>query len=129
EYPAQGVTAVRVKSDNLVETVDELRPEILAEVVPEIARDRAVTGAEAEVVFAAFDCADIAGHNEDGVAAVDAAAVGIRQTALVENLQEQVEDFRRGLLDFVEQHDGIGTAAQRFGELAAAIAVLVSRRR
>lgn len=62
---------------------------------------------------------DIRGHDEDCVAEIDRASRSVGQAPLVEELQQRVEDLRVRLLDLVEQHDGVGLAAYRFGELPA----------
>ena len=57
------------------------------------------------------------------------AALRIGQAAVFEHLQQQVEDVGVRLLDFVEQHDGVGPPSYRFGELAALFVADVSGRR
>ena len=44
-------------------------------------------------------------------------------------MQEDVEDIRMGLFDFIEEDDAVGTAANGFGELTAFVIADVSRRR
>ena len=53
----------------------------------------------------------------------------VGQAAVVENLQEDVEDVGVRLFDFVEEDHGVRAAAHRFGELAAFLEADVSRRR
>jgi hypothetical protein len=43
-------------------------------------------------------------------------ALGIGQAAVVENLEEDVEDFRMRLLYLVEEDDRVRSVAHRFGE-------------
>ena len=63
------------------------------------------------------------------MARVNGMPLGVGQAAFVENLQEQVENLRRGFFHFVQQHHAIGATAQRFGELAALFHALITRRR
>ena len=49
--------------------------------------------------------------------------------AVIEHLQQRVEDVRMSLFDLVEQHHGERLAAHLFGELAAFLVADVSRRR
>ena len=63
--------------------------------------------------------AEVGGEEKDDVFAVDQPAFAVRQFAFVEGLVEQVEDFRVGFFDFVEQHHGIRLLADGFGEDAA----------
>ena len=73
--------------------------------------------------------AEVRRHDDHGVAEVDGAALAIREAAVVEHLQQNVEHIRMRLLDFVEQDHGIRTAAHGFGELTAFVISHVSRRR
>src|ERR1039458_7007562 len=71
----------------------------------------------------------VAGEDDDGVLEIDFAALAIFHDALVEDLVEQLEDVGVSLFDFVEEHYGIRTAADGFGENAAlAIADVAGRR-
>ena len=63
--------------------------------------------------------AKVGGHDDDGVAEIDCAAVVVGEAAVVEDLQQHVEDFGVGFFNFVEQHNRIGPAAHGLGELAA----------
>src|ERR1022692_1041447 len=73
--------------------------------------------------------AGVAGEDDDGVLEIDFAALAIFHDALVEDLVEQLEDVGVSLFDFVEEHHGIRTAADGFGENAAlAIADVAGRR-
>ena len=71
---------------------------------------------------------DVRGHDDDRVAEVHLAARAVGEVSLVEDLQQGVEDFGVGFLDFVEQDDRIGMAAYRFGELSAFAVADISRR-
>src|SRR5258706_8643871 len=62
---------------------------------------------------------DITGHDNDGVFEIDRATLTICQAAIVENLQQHVEDLRRGLLDLIEEYNAIGPAADGFGKLTS----------
>ena len=57
------------------------------------------------------------------------AALGVGQPAVLEHLQQRVEDVRVRLLDLVEQHDGERLAAHLLGELAALLVADVAGRR
>ena len=63
--------------------------------------------------------ADIACHDDDGVAEVHFSSGGIGHVPVFEHLEQHVEDIGVGLLDLVEQHDRIGSAPHLLGELAA----------
>src|SRR4030095_3351250 len=57
-----------------------------------------------------------------GVAEIDRAALPVGQSPIVENLQENVEDFHVRLLDLVEEHDGVRASPHGFRQLAAFLA-------
>ena len=71
----------------------------------------------------------IAGEDDDGVFEIDITALGIFHPSLVENLEEDLVHVMMRLLDFVEQHDAVGAAADRFGEDAAFAVTDVAGRR
>jgi DNA invertase Pin-like site-specific DNA recombinase len=66
----------------------------------------------------------------DGVPEVDRCgrSESVRR-ALLQDLEEHVEDVGVGLLDLVEQHDASRAAAHRLGELAALLVAHVARGR
>ena len=72
--------------------------------------------------------ADVGGHDDDGVLKVHRPAVAVGEAAVVQDLEQRVEDLRVGLFDLVKQHHGVGPAAHRFGELAAFLVAHVPRR-
>ncbi len=63
--------------------------------------------------------AEVAGHNNHRVAEVHRAALTVGQTAIIQQLQQGIEDLRVGFFDLVKQHHAVGAAADRFGQLAA----------
>ena len=73
--------------------------------------------------------ADVRGHDQDGVAEVDRPPLAVGQPAVVEDLEQHVEDVRVRLLDLVEEHDAVGAAAHGLGELAALLVADVAGRR
>src|SRR5207248_11197398 len=62
---------------------------------------------------------DITGHDNDRVFEIDRATLTIGQASIVEDLQQHVEDLRRGLFDLVEEYNAIGSAADGFGKLTS----------
>ena len=73
--------------------------------------------------------ADVARHDDDGVREVGGATAAVGEAAVVEHLEEQVEDVGVRLLDLVEEEHAVGPAPHRLGEEAALLAVDVARRR
>src|SRR6478672_7573696 len=64
---------------------------------------------------------DIRGHDDYRVTEVDALAAAISDPALIERLEEEIEQRRAGFLDLVEQHDTVRVVLQAVREHAAAI--------
>ena len=73
--------------------------------------------------------AEIRGHDHDGVLEVDRAALRIGEAAVVEDLEEDVEDVGVRLLDLVEEEHGIRVPADLLGELASLLVAHVAGRR
>ena len=73
--------------------------------------------------------ADVRGHDDDGVLEVDPVAEAVGQVAVLEHLQQDVEQIRMRLLDLVEQDDRVRVALHLLGELPALLVADVSGRR
>src|SRR5260370_15977856 len=73
--------------------------------------------------------AQVGGHDDDRVREVDHFALRIAEPAVLENLQQHVEDLGMRLLDFVEEDHGVGPAAYSLGQLAAFVIANIPRRR
>ena len=133
--------AERAEHDQRVDPVQEFRPELGLELVEDLLLhpvvllllQLALAGAdrlEAERgVLEQRLGADVAGHDDDRVAEVDAAALGIAEVAVLQDLQQDVEDLRVSLLDLIEEHHGVALAAHGLRQLAAFLEAHVSRRR
>ncbi len=73
--------------------------------------------------------ADVGRQDDQRVLEIDRAALAVGQAAVVQHLQQHVEDVRVRLLDLVEQDDLVRPAANRLGERAAFLVADVARRR
>src|SRR5579864_6760076 len=107
----QVVFAERVEDDDFVDAVQELGIEGTLDLVPDQLFDLVgdvvfLGGCEAQA-FALLQVprADVRGHDDDRVLEVDRVAQTVGQLAVFKNLQQNVEDIRMRLLDFVEQDD------------------------
>ena len=69
--------------------------------------------------------ADVRRHDDDRVLEVHPVAQTIRQVAVLEHLQQDVEQVRVRLLDLVEEHDRVRIPLHLLGELTA---LFVARR-
>ena len=63
------------------------------------------------------------------VAEIDRAALAVGQAAVVEHLQQHVEDVRMRLLDLVEEDHLVGPPADGFGQRAALLVADIAGRR
>ena len=85
--------AERVEDHDVVDAVEELGAEVLAQHA-----HHALAGF-GEAFFALgpggceLRCAEVRGHDEDRVLEVDGAALGVGEAAVVEHLQQHVEDI------------------------------------
>ena len=73
--------------------------------------------------------ADIGGHDQDRIFKVYGTALGVGDTAVIEYLQQNVEDVRMRFLDLIEQNNRIWFSAHCLGQLAALLVAYISRRR
>ena len=106
----------RVEDDDLVDAVEELRPEVLAQLVEHRRAHHRVIGAvERAAIVEDAMAADVRGHDDDRVLEIDRAALTVGQPAVVEDLQENVEHVGVRLFDLVEQdhRDTAGAARLR----------------
>ena len=121
--PGQGLVI-----HDLIDPVQELGPEVRPEHPVDL---RAGFGRDLAVGDAVEDelAAQVTGHDQDGVLEVYGAALAVGDPAVVKHLQEDVEDIRMGFFHFIKQHDAVGVAADRFGQLAALVVSHISGRR
>ena len=135
QNPPQVVVRQRLEDDDLVDAVDEFRverPLHLAEHhVRHGARDLALIGRlEPERRLLLDEAgADVRRHDDDRVLEVHPVAQTIGQVAVLEHLQQDVEQVRVRLLDLVEQHDRVRIPLHLLGELTALFVADVSGRR
>ena len=113
-----------VEDDDIVHPVEEFRLEMEPQRLHDPLPHELFVADLGEVL-----AADVGGHDHDGVLEIHGAAVAVGEAAVVQDLQEGIEDLRVGLLDFVEEDHGVGPAAHRLGELAAFLVAHVARGR
>ena len=120
----------RVEDDHVIHPVEELGPEMLPQFATHRLLDRAPRRiARLRAGFHDVLAADVGGHDDHRVAEIHGAALAVGEPAVVQDLEQEVEDVRVRLLDLVEQHHAVGAAAHRLGELAPLFVADVARRR
>src|SRR5207302_11515144 len=103
--------------DDFIDTVDKFRSEaFFTQALAYRALYLVIVHA---IILVQPEIADITGHDNDRVFEIDRAALTIRQTAIVEQLQQDVEDLWSGLFDFVEQHNAVGMTPHGLGQSTA----------
>ena len=119
-----------VEEDDLVDPVQELRPEVLAKRVHDLPPCAFVH--RAALAHRSLDdegAAEVGGHDHDRVLEIDRSSLAIRQPPIVEELEQYVQHFGVRLLDLVEQHHRVGTTTDGFRELSRFLVPDVSGRR
>ena len=104
----------RMEDDRRVDPVEELRSEgllqlahhLLAHLIVfplrQLVLVSTVTEAKGGITRDLLG-ADVRGHDDDRVAEIDLASLGVRQIAILHDLKEHVERFRVRLFDFIKQ--------------------------
>ena len=73
--------------------------------------------------------AQVGGEDDDGIFEIDGAALTIRQTTVVENLEQHVEHILVRFFDLVEQDHLVGTAPHGLGQDTALVVTDITRGR
>ena len=50
---------------------------------------------------------DIAGHNNNAIAEVNSATLGIGQVTVIKYLEQYIEDIRVSLFNFIQEYDAV----------------------
>ena len=119
----------RTEEYRLVKTVEKLGAEAAAQLVhnalASLFRDVTVLVDAVEQILAT----EVRCKDNYRVLEVHGASLAVGYTAVVEHLKQDVEYIRVRLFNLVEQHDRIGLAAYRLGQLTALIVSDISGRR
>ena len=118
------LTIQRIEHDHRVESVQELRPELL----PDNSEHLILAFIERHVGVNQELRTHIGREDHDRIAEVHRATLPIGETAVIENLKQHVEDFRVSFLHFVEQNHRIGTATHGLRKLPTLFVTDVPRR-
>src|SRR6266487_972916 len=119
-----------MEDDDLIDTIQELRLEGILQFAQHLTFHALILRlVDFVLIFGLFETdgglfiqqgsTNIRCHNDDSVAEVYRAALGVCQFAIFQDLQQHVEDIRVSLFDFVEQNDAVGFATYCLSELAA----------
>ena len=114
----QVVAGQAMEGDDLVDAVEKFRLELPMEQVVDLPAHGLGVG-----LGQLHDdvAAEVGGHDQDRVLKIHRSALAVGHPAVVEHLQQHIEDIRMGLFDLVEQDDRIGPPPHRLGEHAALV--------
>src|SRR5271170_6635287 len=102
-----------MEHNDLVHTVQKLRPEMMAQLLQNCLFHalELVAGERSTAILQNPMTADVRGHNHDRVLEVDGPTLPVCKTPVVKDLQQDVEHVAVGLLYFVEKHHTIWTTS------------------
>ena len=118
----------RAEDDDLVDAVDELRSEVLPKDVHQILLQPLERFVRPRLLLNAVRT-QVRGHDHDRVLEVDGAPLRVGEAAVVENLEQDVEDVWMRLLDLVEQQHRIGPPPHLLRQLSRFLVADVTGRR
>src|SRR6266852_2422993 len=116
-----------MEDDHLVDAVDELWTETLLTL--SLAYSALYLVFIHAIILVQPPATYITCHYHDGIFEINGAALPVCQTTVIEQLQEDVEDLRRGFFNLVEEDDTVGTAPHYLGKLTSLFVANVARRR
>ena len=124
----------RRKHDDFVNTIQEFRPDCLLQQLKNLflrlIDNRIPVGIRHLFeVFTDKRRSHITCHNNNGILEVDRTALIIRQSTVIQYLQQDIEYIRMSLFDFIKQDDRIRFPSDSFRQLTTFIISNVSRRR
>src|SRR6266480_3275296 len=114
----------RVKGHDLVDAVDELRPERSTQCF------RRFSARQLRIFVRQFEDRgrpNVAGHHQHGVPEVHGAALAVGEAPVLQNLQQYIEYLRVGFLNFVKQNNRVRMTPDLLGELPALLVSNVAR--
>ena len=123
------VPGQRFKQDNLIQTVQKLRPEMRPQIVHRhglrLRPDAAVLIDAVQQILGA----DVGSHDDNRILKVNGLAGRVRNPSVIQHLKQHIEHIRVGLLHLIKQHHAVRFPADRLGQLAALVVAYISWRR
>ena len=118
----------RFEQDHLIQPVQELR----TEVGPQVVHDRCLClGPDPPLAVNSLQQvlgSNIGGEYNDRILKVHCPALGIRNTSVIQDLEQYIEYIRVGLLHLIKQHHAVWLAAYGLCQLAALVITHISWR-
>lgn len=110
---------------DIIDTIEEFRTEGLLYHLCDLMFDLLSNLA---TILEQYFSTDITCHDNDGIGEINRTALTIRQPAVVQYLQENVEHTLMSLFDFIEKNDTVGISSNLFRELTAFLVANIARR-
>src|ERR1044071_7008242 len=111
------------EQDDLVNSIQELRPELTVQLfhdlIPSIVNAQLLDPV----------AADVRGHDHNRILEIHGATLSIRQAAIIQNLQQNVEHLGMCFLDFIKKSYAVGLAADGLRERTPLFIPDIARRR
>ncbi len=134
------IFAQRTKDNDAVESVEKFRAELFLELIQQLVTHRfvrrlgffglvALGGKAQRGVAPNHLCANIARHDDEGIAEIHLVAARVRKVSLFHDLKEHVEDLRVRLFNLIKDDDRVRAAADRLGQLTGVFVTHVAGRR
>ena len=123
-----------MEDDGFINPVEEFWPEVQLQLLPDsrghgIVIVAHILGAKADFFFILkLSCPQIGSHDNDRVPEVHLTALGVGQIAIIQDLQQEVEDVWVGLLGFIQEYNGVRVLTNLFGQLAPFVVTHVAWR-
>src|SRR5690625_110172 len=105
------------EDNHIIHPVDELRSEMTSQHIHDVALQLLITGGSDPLLNHAG--AEVGRHHDNRIAEIYGTTLRIGQPAIIQHLQQDIEDIRMSLFHLVQQNHRIGLAAHGFREIAA----------
>src|SRR5712691_3393653 len=120
--------AKRTEDDDVVDPVQKLWPEVSVQRVHHLFAGLLKVFGRAQILSLEVARAKVRRHDQNRILEVDNAALAVGEPPVVHDLEQNIENVRMRLFDFVEKHHRIRMSANLLGELASFFVSNVARR-
>ena len=118
-----------IEGNDLIHTVNELRTQEFPQCLHGLFLHHIGFGStEAQTAHTAFG-ACVGSHHNNGVLKVHHTALGIGDTAVIQNLQQHIQHIGVSLFDLIEENHRVRTAADLFRQLSSFVIAHIAGRR
>lgn len=105
------------EDDRIIQPIDEFGREVALDGVRHLGANGGRDGSFLQL--GEISGAEVAGEEDDGVLEVHHSSLAVRESSVVENLEEEGDELPSGLLDLVDKDERVGLASDGFRKLPA----------